>query len=167
MADKLTKVKERAIEYGKMKDSDSVKKAIDQELASRIEAIDKNIEFYTNAQTEIKNGKTVKQIEEMFAKEAKTNCRLKNKNIIFAKRVADTFKRNIKGSIRCNKQICGVIIGLIAAPFSCELLNITYPLFMDTFFPRLSKGKKEKDAQKLVQQAPAENSKNGKEVANG
>lgn len=168
MADKLTKVKERAIEYGKMKDSDSVKKAIEQELASRIEAIDKNIEFYTKAQTEIKNGKTVKQIEEMFAQEAKTNCRLKNKNIIFAKRVADTFKRNIKGSIRCNKQFGGLIIGLIAAPFSCELLNITYPLFMDTFFPQLSKSKKKKDAQKLVEQAPVQQqSSKGKEVANG
>ena len=87
------------------------------------------------------------------------------KGVIFAQRVADMFKQQIKGSIKCNKQILGVIVGLIAAPFSCELLNIVYPIFMDTFFPNLSKGKKAKAkaCDELIKQAPIK----GKEVNNG
>lgn len=167
MKEKLQKVKDTATAYGpdKMKDKAAVETAVKQELADRIAAIDKNITFYERMQQEIKNGKTVKEIEAMFAEEAKGNKRLAKKGIIFAQRVADMFKQQIKGSIKCNKQIVGVIVGLIAAPFSCELLNICYPIFMDKFFPNLSKGKKAKTEanDKLVEQAPAK----GKEVNNG
>ncbi len=167
MKEKLQKVKDTATAYGpdKMKDKAAVEAAVKQELADRIASIDKNITFYERVQKDIKNGKTVKEIEAMFAEEAKGNKRLAQKGIIFAQRVGDMFKQQIKGSIKCNKQIVGVIVGLIAAPFSCELLNIVYPIFMDKFFPNLSKGKKAKAQanDKLVEQAPAK----GKEVNNG
>lgn len=167
MKDKIQNVKNTAIAYGpdKMKDKAAVETALKQELADRIAAIDKNISFYERIQQEIKNGKTVKEIEQMFKAETKSNKRLAKKGIIFAQRVADMFKQQINGSIKCNKQVVGVIVGLIAAPFSCELLNIVYPIFMDTFFPELSKGKKvkEKVNADLVQQAPIK----GKEVNNG
>ncbi|MCM1010565.1 MAG: hypothetical protein NC390_06795 [Fusobacterium sp.] len=167
MKEKLQKVKNTAIAYGpdKMKDKAAVEAAVKQELADRIAAIDKNLTFYEKIQQEIKNGKTVKEIEALFAEEAKGNKRLAKKGIIFAQRVADTFKQQIKGSMKCHKQIGGVILGLVAAPFSCELLNICYPVFMDKFFPNLSKGKKAKTEanDKLVEQAPAK----GKEVNNG
>ncbi len=167
MKEKVQKVKETAIAYGpeKMKDKAAVERAVKDEMASRISAIDDNIKFFERVQKEIKEGKTVKEIEALFKAEAKHNKRLNKKNIIFAQRVADMFKQQVKGSIRCNKQILGVIVGLIAAPFSCALLNIVYPVFMDTFFPELSKGKKakEKANSDLVKQAPVK----GKEVANG
>ncbi len=167
MKEKVQEVKSKAIEYGptKMKDKAAVEAAVKKEIADRISALDKNIEFYEQIQKEIKAGKTVKEIEALFKAEAKHNKRLHKKNIIFAQRVADTFKQQIKGSIKCNKQILGVIVGLIAAPFSCELLNMVYPVFMDTFFPNLSKGKKakEKATGDLVKQAPVK----GKEVNNG
>ncbi len=164
MKDKIQKVKATAIKYGpdKMADKTAVETAVKQELADRIAAIDKNLAFYEKIQTEIKNGKTVKEIEAMFSTEVKNNKRLAKKGIIFAQRVADMFKQQIKGSMKCHKQIGGVILGLIAAPFSCELLNIAYPIFMDKFFPNLS-NKKAKANNKLVEQAPAK----GKEVNNG
>lgn len=165
MKEKVQKVKDTAIAYGpdKMKDKAAVEAAVKQELADRIAAIDKNLSFYENIKQAIKDGKSVKEIEAMFTTEAKGNKRLAKKGIIFAQRVADTFKQQIKGSIKCNKQIVGVIVGLIAAPFSCELLNICYPIFMDKFFPNLSKGKKGKADNKPVEQASAK----GKEVNNG
>lgn len=165
MKEKVQKVKDTATAYGpdRMKDKTAVENAVKQELADRIDAIDKNLKFYEDIKKAIKDGKSVKEIEAMFTAEAKGNKRLAKKGIIFAQRVADTFKQQIKGSIKCNKQIVGVIVGLIAAPFSCELLNICYPIFMDKFFPNLSKGKKGKAADKPVEQAPAK----GKEVNNG
>jgi len=162
MKEKVQKVKETATAYGpdRMKDKAAVEAAVKQELKDRIGAIDKNIAFYETMQTEIKNGKTVKEIEALFKAEAKTNARLNKKGIIFAQRVADMFKQQLKGSMKCNKQIVGVIVGLIAAPFSCELLNIVYPIFMDKFFPNLSK---KKSGAPAAQQASAK----GKEVTNG
>ena len=145
-----------------MADKAAVEAAIKSELSTRITEIDDTLGFYNRVQKAIADGKTVKDIEKMFETEVGKNARLKRKNIIFAKRVADTFKDNIKGSIKCNKQIAGVIIGLIAAPFSCYLLNAVYPVFMDTFFPNLS-NKKGKGKDKLVEQAPVK----GKEVNNG
>lgn len=164
MKDKIQKVKNTAAKYGpdKMADKTAVENAVKQELADRIAAIDKNLAFYERIQKEIKNGKTVKEIEAMFSTEVKSNKRLATKGIIFAQRVADTFKQQIKGSLKCHKQIGGVILGLVAAPFSCELLNIAYPIFMDKFFPNLS-NKKGKANNKLVEQAPVK----GKEVNNG
>lgn len=166
MLEKLEKVRSTAVSYGpdKMADKAAVEAATKAELSTRIAAIDRNLEFYNEVQTAIKEGKSVKEIEKMFATEVKANKRLSKKGIIFAERVADMFKTQIKGSIRCNKQICGIIIGLIAAPFSCELLNIVYPIFMDKFFPNLSKGKKAKDNKKFIEQAPVSK---GKEVNNG
>lgn len=164
MLEKLHKVKKTAINYGpdKMADKAAVEAAIKSELSSRITEIDNTLNFYKRVQQAINDGKTVKDIERMFEAEVGKNARLKRKNIIFAKRVADTFKDNIKGSIKCNKQVCGIIIGLIAAPFSCYLLNAVYPVFMDTFFPNLS-NKKGKGKNKLIEQAPVK----GKEVNNG
>ena len=167
MKEKIQKVKDRAIAYGpdKMADKTAVENAVKDEMANRVAAIDRNITFFEQMKAEIKNGKTGKEIEARFTTEATTNKRLAKKGVIFAQRVADMYKQQIKGSIKCNKQIVGVIVGLIAAPFSCELLNIVYPIFMDTFFPELSKGKKAKQKANdtLVQQAPAK----GKEVNNG
>lgn len=167
MKEKIQKVKNTANAYGpdKMKDKAAVETAVKQEMADRIAAVDRNITFYEQIQKEIKNGKSVKELEAMFKAEAKNNERLAKKGIIFAQRVADMFKQQIKGSIKCNKQVLGVIVGLIAAPFSCELLNIVYPIFMDTFFPNLSKGKKAKAkaSDALIKQAPVK----GKEVSNG
>lgn len=167
MREKIQKVRDTATAYApeKMKDKAAVEAAVKQEMADRIAAIDKNLEFYQRIQQEIKNGKSVKEIEKLFETEAKHNERLAKKGVIFAQRVADMFKQQIKGSIKCNKQILGVIVGLIAAPFSCELLNIVYPIFMDTFFPNLSKGKKAKAkaCDELIKQAPVK----GKEVNNG
>ena len=165
MLEKLQKVKKTAINYGpdKMADKAAVEAAIKSELSSRITEIDDTLGFYKRVQQAIDEGKTVKEIEKMFNTEISKNARLKRKNIIFAKRVSDMFKDNIKGSIKCNKQICGMIIGLIAAPFSCYLLNAVYPVFMDTFFPNLS-NKKGKGQKKLIEQAPVVK---GKEVNNG
>lgn len=164
MKEKVQKVKATATAYGpdKMKDKAAVEAAVKQELADRIADIDKNLSFYENIKQAIKDGKSVKEIEAMFTTEAKSNKRLAKKGIIFAQRVADTFKQQIKGSMKCHKQIGGVILGLVAAPFSCELLNICYPVFMDKFFPNLS-NKKGKPNNKPVEQAPAK----GKEVNNG
>ena len=46
------------------------------------------------------------------------------------------------------KKMSGLVFGLALLPITCGLLNWAYPRFMDTFFPKLSKAKKQAQAAK-------------------
>lgn len=164
MQDKLTKVRTTAEKYSKLPDKAAVEQAIQEEIKNRISSVEGTLSFYERAKAAIKEGKTVKEIEAMFATEAKANKRLANKEITFAKEVAEMFKKQVKGNIGSVKQMGGLIVGLAMIPVACTLLNIIYPLFMDAVFPNLSHGKGKQVNKNLVEQA---SNKKGEEVKHG
>ncbi len=163
MKNKIEKVRTTAEKYSKLPDKNAVEEAIKLELKERVTSVENTLNFYKQAKAAIKEGKTVKEIEEMFKAEAKTNKRLAKKEIDFVKEVADMFKKQVKGNISSVKQIGGLIVGVAMIPIACNILNDIYPVFMDTFFPNLSNSKKKEVNKHLVEQAP----KQGKEVNNG
>ena len=163
MQDKLTKVRTTAEKYSKLPDKAAVEQAIQDEIKNRISSVEGTLGFYERAKAAIKEGKTVKEIEAMFTAEAKANKRLANKEITFAKEVAEMFKKQVKGNIGSVKQMGGLIVGLAMIPVACTLLNVIYPLFMDAVFPNLSHGKGKQVNKNLVEGA----SKKGEEVKNG
>lgn len=163
MQDKLNKVRTTAEKYSKMSDKAEVEKAVADEIADRIHSVENTLSFYEKAKAAIKEGKTVKEIESMFSAEAKVNKRLANKEITFAKEVAEMFKKQVKGNIGSVKQMGGLIVGLAMIPVACTLLNVIYPLFMDAVFPNLSHGKNKQVNKHFVEQAH----KKGEEVSHG
>lgn len=164
MQEKLAKVRKTAEKYSRLPDKAAVEHATEAELADRIKSVENTLNFYENAKKAIKEGKSVNEIEAMFKAEAKTNKRLANKEITFAKEVAEMFKKQVKGNIGSVRQMGGLVVGLAMIPIACTLLNIIYPLFMDAVFPNLSHGKNKKVNQDLVNQA---SNNNGEEVKHG
>lgn len=164
MKKKLNKVRTTVQKYSSMPDKEAVEAATRAELADRIKSVEDTLSFYERAKAAIKEGKSVKEIEAMFEAEAKTNKRLANKEITFAKEVAEMFKKQVKGNISSVRQIGGLVVGVAMIPIACTLLNIIYPLFMDAVFPNLSHGKSKGANKELAQKA---SDKQGKEVNNG
>jgi len=147
MKAKVGKVKIFAEKYGKMHSLEEVQKAVEASLNPRIAEVDSNINFFKELQTKVRDGATVKEVQELIDTQSGRSSALRKKGINFAETVADSLKRRAKGSTRCIKQIGGVGIGLLMLPITCTLLNIIYPVFMDKFFPELS-NKKKNQAQK-------------------
>ncbi|MDR1169144.1 MAG: hypothetical protein LBK53_09710 [Heliobacteriaceae bacterium] len=68
----------------------------------------------------------------------------------FAEKVLKKYTGKIESNIKCLKQVTGLVVSLAILPFTCILLNWTYPKFMDIFFPHLSNQKHSKETKKFV-----------------
>lgn len=140
-----------------MPDREAVIKAIDTELEQRKSQIDNVLSFLNKIKEEIKNGKSIKEIHEMFDIESLTNERLAKRKVNFTQSVADTLKTQINGNAKGLKQMGGLILGLMILPFTCYLLNKVYPVIMDKMFPKMSQAKKGEN----LDQKESETVKNG------
>lgn len=146
------------------KTPEEVKNAVKASVKERIDAHKGAIEFLNRVKDAIKDGKTVSQIEEMFAKEVddyhkkavKLNLenkesRLKDKKFSFE--VANKLKTLTNKHIEGVKRISTLIAALAILPVSCSLLNWIYPRFMDAFFPKLSSKKHNNESKELINNA--------------
>ncbi len=146
------------------KSPEAVKQAVEMSVKERLESHKSAIDFLNKVKDAIKDGKTVSQIEEMFAQEVKeyhdkavklnfedTASRLKNK--IFSEEVALKLKLLTEKHIEGVKRVSTLIAALAILPVSCSLLNWVYPRFMDAVFPNLSSKKHNNESKELVDKA--------------
>lgn len=69
MQDKLTKVRTTAENYSKMPDKAAVERAIQEEIAGRIQSVEHTLGFYEKAKAAIKEGKTVKEMSKRCSRQ--------------------------------------------------------------------------------------------------
>lgn len=144
MKAKVSKVRTHAEKYRKMHSLEEVEEAVKASINPRVKEVESNVEFFKSLQNKVREGASVKELQELVEKHSKKSPSLKKKGLNIVENVAESLKRRAKGSTRCLKQIGGVGIGLLMLPITCTLLNIIYPVFMDKFFPELSNKKKNK-----------------------
>lgn len=153
MKAKAAKVKVHAEKYGKMHSLEEVQEAVKASLNPRIKEVDSNINFFKELRIKVKEGFSVKELQEMIETRSGQSPALKKKGLNIVENVAESLKRRAKGSTRCLKQIGGVGVGLLMLPITCTLLNMIYPVFMDKFFPELSNKKKTPKTEREVKDA--------------
>lgn len=120
------------------------------------EAISISKQFFEGLKKEISDETTINEIQTKI-NEKKKNCALNETSSLnrdFAEETAKQLIARTKAHLKCYKQIIGIFVSLAILPFTCTLLNWVYPRFMDVFFPNLSSKKHDKEAAKLINQAP-------------
>lgn len=126
---------------------------------TRLNPIEDAIEILNNMKEQIKNKKTVAQIEEYLDKivnnAAETGGKEKHRlaNFKLSDEVAKALENKVKNNLKGHKQIMGLIVSFLMLPVSCSLLNWCYPRFMDAVFPNLSNKKHPQEVKDLVEKA--------------
>lgn len=132
-----------------------IEQMVKEGTAPRVKQYENSIKFLEDVEKAIKEGKSVKAIEELFNnKKATANFfseSLQNKNLAdeIIKKLKDLTKSRIDGC----KRIANLIVALAVLPVACSLLNWIYPRFMAAVFPNLSNKKHGNESQELVDKA--------------
>ena len=143
--------------YKGMKTRREVEEKVAKNLAGRISEQEDIIEFLEKVKQSLSEGKTVSDIEEMFAQKVKE---FKNKgkefklhDKIFSEEVIEKLKSLTQSHIDGVKRISTLLVALAMLPVSCSILNWVYPRFMDAVFPNLSSKKHNNESKELVDKA--------------
>lgn len=111
--------------------------------------------FFEGLKKTVTEKTTVTEIQRLIdAKKKSLRVEQSSLSRDFAEEVAKQLIERTKAHMKCYKQIVGVFVSLAILPFTCTLLNWTYPRFMDMLFPNLSNKKHDNESSKLINQAP-------------
>ena len=111
--------------------------------------------FFEGLKKTVTEKTTVAEIQRLIdAKKKSLRVEQSSLSRDFAEEVAKQLIERTKAHMKCYKQIVGVFVSLAILPFTCTLLNWTYPRFMDMLFPNLSNKKHDNESSKLINQAP-------------
>ncbi len=128
-----------------------VAKSVEADVKEVVESKD----FFDGLKKTVTEKTTISEIQRLID-EKKKSLRIEQSSLNrdFAEEVAKQLLERTKAHMKCYKQIVGVFVSLAILPFTCTLLNWTYPRFMDMFFPNLSNKKHDNESSKLINQAP-------------
>ena len=121
--------------------------------AARLNPIEESIDILKKMKEQVKNKKTVAQIEESLDSIIGDNKNHRLANFKFSEEIAQALENRVKNNLKGHKQIMGLIVSFLMLPVTCSLLNWCYPRFMDAVFPNLSNKKHPQEVKDLVAKA--------------
>jgi len=141
--------------YSKINSEVEVARLVQASVNADIQEVRSSKQFFETLKRTITGKTKIGDIQKLI-NEKRLSLKIENSSLNrdFAEEVASQLIDRTKAHMKCYKQIVGVFVSLAVLPFTCTLLNYIYPRFMDIFFPNLSSKKHDKEASKLISQAP-------------